>query len=370
MPVWMPEARVYIGGVEYTGDTLADVKITFGRTDITQSIRPAVATFNILSDGAGLGIDINDDVIITFEKSATTETIFTGTISDFNIKVLESDYLEYQFTSVSPMAILARTNVGASGYPAEKQGERISNIIRDGSGTLTWAQTTITWAAATYPWNDGGLQIADIDDGWDFGIYTASEINSMTAIQKASLFGFLFENPDGTISFKDFFSRTGSSGYTVIDADETIRNTIKSELTTGQIINNATLNDFAGNQYSEINTNSIIDYGQRTASFDTFMSNAFDINVVLDNFVGDYSVPRQFISGFTFPLSTMDTATRDALISVRGNQRWQINGLPTAFGGNYKGIVEGWTWSINKGDAFISLYLSDWQLNQVFIPTP
>lgn len=370
----MPEATVIINGTDYTQDTLSAVNITFGRTDITQNIRAAFASFSILSTGSGIPLDINQSVVITLETNIQPEVIFTGTISDFSIQLINVDTLQYQVTAVSPLAKLAQTTVGDSGFPAETQGARIERIIRDGSGTLTWAQTVQTWASATYPWNEGTLPTGVIDAGFDFGAMPAGAVESLSTLYKAALFGFLYEDPDGTLNFEDYLSRTGASVTTSIAADETIAPTLRSDLTSGQLINDVTISDFNNVNYSDVNSDSIIDYGRKATSFSTFMNSAFWINAVIDNYLADWSIPRQFISGFTFPLSAFNDTTRNKLITIRSNKKWEITGLPTAFtpftGTTYTGWVEGWNWRIVKGQAFLSVYLSDTRLSEVFIPSP
>lgn len=369
--MWNPAVTISVAGTDFTADTIANVQITFGRSDWTQNIRASYATFSILHGANGHPYEINDPVIITIAKSVGTATLFTGIVSDFSIGVYSGDLIEYRFTAVSELARIGVNTVGADGYPAETQGERVRRIIYQGSGGKTWGQSTLQWQQATYPWNLGTANWGSFASGFDFGAEVSEEANAQQALFKAATFGYLFENGDGTIDFYDFLSRTGSSGYTDIDGIDTIRDGITLTTTSGQIVNRITITRFDGTALTKENTNSINNYGLRETSFDTFMNSAYWQNVVMDNLVGDYSTPRAFAEGFSFPLSALPTATQDFLMEISGNDRIKISGLPNALRNttnHYQGIVEGWTWTIIKGEAFLNINLSDYQLSQVFVP--
>lgn len=377
--MWNPEVTVTIAGTDFTADTVANVNITYGRSDITQNIRTGYANINIITDWNGIVInfaqlDLNASVVITLDTSTGTETIFTGVISDYTVNVLGTDLLQYSIIAVSPLARLARATIGADGYPAEYQGERIKRILIYGTGGKTWGQSTIQWQNATYAWGLGTDIIGTLANGFDFGSEVADEMNAFQALLKASQFGFVFENPDGTIDFYDFYSRTGSAGYTTVSGSDTLRDGLNSQLTSAQVANSVTVISSTGTEYSSTNQASIDSYGVREVSFDTYQSNATQLNTVLNNYIDDWNTPRLFVDGFEFPLSTLGTSTRDTLIGIRGNDRLLISNIPAAIrneamGSNYfyRGIVEGWQWSIVKGEAFLSVNLSDWELNQVFV---
>lgn len=369
--MWNPDVTITINGTNFTASAIADISINYGRQDWTQNIRAAYATFSILHGANGHPYNINDPVVITMAKSVGTATIFTGIVSDFSVKVYSSDLIEYRFTAVSELAKVGLNTVGADGYSAETQGRRITEIIGRAFGAPTWAGTTQAWNAVSWAWNYKMDKVGIIATGFDFGAVASDPMDAMSALIKASQFGYLFENGDGTIDFYDFFSRTGSTGYTDIDGVDTIREGITLTTTSGQVVNEITITLFDGTALTESNTSSQNAYGLRETIFNTYMSSAFWQNVVADNLIADYSIPRPFVDGFVFPLSQLPTATRDYIMEISGNDRITVSGLPAALRNttnHYQGIVEGWTWRIIKGEAFININLSDYQLSQVFVP--
>jgi hypothetical protein len=304
-------------------------------------------------------------------KSVGTATLFTGIVSDFSIKVYSSDLIEYQFTAVTELAKVGVNTVGTNGYDAQKQGSRIKEILGRAFGAPTWAGTTQAWNAVPWAWNYKMDKVGTLAEGFDFGAVVSEESDAMSALIKAAQFGYLFENGDGTIDFYDFLSRTGAGGYVDIDGVDTIREGISLTTTSGQVVNRITITLFDGTPLTEQNDNSITNYGLRETSFDTFMNSAYWQNVVIDNLLADYSIPRPFVDGFVFPISQLPTATQDYIMEIQGNDRIKVSGLPAALRNttnHYQGIVEGWTWTIVKGEAFINVNLSDYQLSQVFVP--
>lgn len=369
--MWNPNVTITVNGTNFTSTAIADISITYGRSDWTQNIRAGYAKFSILHGANGHAFNINDSVVITMAKSVGTATLFTGIVSDFSIRVMDSDLIEYQFTAVTELAKVGLNTVGTDGYPAQTQGARIYEIIGRAFAAPTWAQTTQAWNTVTWAWNYRMDKVGTLATGFDFGAVVSEPMDAMSALIKASQFGYLFENGDGTIDFYDFLSRTGSTGYTDIDGIDTIRDGITLTTTSGQVVNRITITLFDGTALTEQNATSIEDYGLRETTFDTFMSSAYWQNVVADNLVADYSIPRAFVDGFLFPLSALPTATRDYVMEIQGNDRIKVSGLPPALRNStnhYQGIVEGWTWTIVKGEAFIKLNLSDYQLSQVFVP--
>lgn len=381
--MWNPEVTVTLNGVDYSADTLASVSITYGRSDITQSIRAGYANVSILSDENGIIysaalLDINAPIVITMATSTGTETIFTGTVSDYTVQVLSPTLVQYSIIGVSPLAKIARQEIGSDGYPAEFQGQRIRRILHYGSGGKTWGQSTIQWQNANYAWNFGSGFDGTFANGFDFGVETSETANAFQSLLKAAQFGFLFENTNGTIDFYDFYSRTGTSDYTTILGEDTIQDNLSAQLTSAQVANDVTVTAFDGTIYQKSDQTSQNKYGLQEVSFDTWQSNAAQLNTVVNNYLDDWKNARLFVSGFTFPLSLLPTATRDTLIGIQGNDRLLIGEVLPAFSNErlvgpmgtiffYRGIVEGWTWNIIKGEAFLSVNLSDWELNQVFV---
>jgi hypothetical protein len=375
MPVWNPVAHVYVNtSTEYSGSTLADVSITYGKKDQTEKFRASFASVTMVCDGAGLPILLNDKFTITFEDSTATEQlIFTGRVFDISTKMLAPDWLEITYQLMSPLAHLGRRIVGYSGYSEQYEGERIAAILEE-AGQITWAQAGGTWADQTGTW----LQYESISGSIDTGLYNLHSYNldpgSVTDflnICELSGLGFLYETTDGLMNYgdiKDRVDRVVAIGWEAISPDDVLLSGIESQVST-QFTSTAVIVSSYNNSHTIlVSLNSGVgDFGKIYENFETWIKANGDLESWAKWYVVRFGNDYPVLSSFTIPLSQVSDAVRDDLIQMFPGLPVEITGLPAGVASSpYQGYVEGYTWRINQGEAFMTLNISpkqysDWK---------
>lgn len=367
---WLPNPALRIEGVYYTSQTVQGVQITYGKSDPTEQFRPAYATATLVSDGSGLDIAIMDDVFIFMDDTSGPQSVFHGKISDINVNLVAADWAETQITVMSPIAKLAHRKVGADGYPSQFDGERIQAILDDATDSI-WTEFGGTWAAQTGTWQD----IENLIDGIDTGDYELAAYNDglsntleLITLAETSGLGHIIENTQGQLGYQSASARmlAASAGFTEFQANDVIINGLSSELTTGNLRNETIVADHSGTTYTSQNLASVQTYGRVTYEVTTWLKNGSWAQLWADRDVALYSWPRKYINGFKTRLSAIDNTQVDALVGISIGEPVRILGLPPAIASDpYSGFVEGWTWTIDRVDAEISIYVSDYALSIV-----
>lgn len=363
--MWNPVAKVFINGSEFTSDTIADVRITYGKGDITDAFRAANAVVRILSDGAGIGANLNETAIIKLQDSTNTDvTIFTGRVMDITVEMLEQDWCITTLQLLSPIARLGRRFV-VGGYPHEYDGERIVSILTE-AGNVIWLEAGGTWADQTGTWNQYEALYNIIDTGvYELHSYNLDGgfVTDLIGIAELSGQGHLWESTDGKVNYQDADARQAdvtANGYETISPDDVLLSNTRAELSTGFTTNSVEVQTYTGHIASESEYASVALYGRIYEKFDTWLRNNGDATTWAIDFLDHYAYPEPVLSAFTIPLSQVSTAQRDVLTNMRGGLPVSIAGLPAALAPNpYEGFVEGWTWRIQTGEVFITLNISD-----------
>lgn len=364
--MWNPVAKVFVNGAEYTSDTIADVSITYGKKDITDAFRASYATVSLVSDGAGLPINLNDNCRITLQNSTATDvTIFTGRVLDIKIEMRAADWIVTSLSLLSPVARLGRRFVGAAGYPHEFDGARITSILTE-AGNVVWLEAGGTWADQIGTWNQYEGMIGTIDPG-DFELHAynldGGFVTELLSIAEQSGLGHLWESTDGHVNYQEASARLDdvtANGYESISSDDVLLSGTAAEISSGFTTNSVQVSTYTGHTETASEYASISTYGRIYETFTTWLRNNIDAATWASTFLARYAYPKPILSSFTIPLSQVTTALRDTLIDMRGGLPVSIPGLPAALAPNpYEGFVEGWQWRIQTGEAFITLNVSD-----------
>lgn len=365
--MWNPICKVFVEGVEYSADTLADVSINYGKADITDAFRASYATVSMVSDGAGFNFDLNQRVQIKFQNSlAVDKTIFTGRILDIKVEMLGADWVQTTLSLLSPVARLGRRQVDVSGYPHAQDGETIEAILT-AAGNVTWDEAGGTWAsqdpAAT--WNLYEGLFASIDVG-DFELHPPSitgYVTNFIGICELSGLGHLWEDTNGLVNYQDSTARQDyvtTNGYETVAADDVLFGGLTSELSTAFTANDVQVSTSHGVLVEDSDALSIQAHGRIYESFETWLHSNSEAELWAETYLDRYAYPQPIMSSFSLPLSQVSTALRDTLIEVWAGMPVSITGLPAALGSNpYQGFVEGYQWRIQTGEAFITLNVSE-----------
>lgn len=364
--MWNPVCKVFIEGVEYTGDTIADVSITYGKKDQTEKFRSSFASISLLSDGNGLPITLQNRVRIYLQDSAASdELIFTGDISDISIEMITSDWIQTNLTLVSPLAHLGRKLVGYSGYAEEYEGERIESILFE-AGQITWLQAGGTWADQTGTW----LQYESVSGTIDTGLTLLHLYNlepgfvtDFLNICELSGQGFLYETTDGLMNYgdiKDRYDRQIALGWESISPDDVILAGTRAEISTQYTTTAVEVSSY-NNQHTYLGTinSGVGEFGKLYETYQTWIKNKLDLETWMKWFLTRYGNDFPVLSSFTIPLSQLSNVQRDVMIGMTSGLPVEITGLPVAISATaFQGYVEGWSWRITQGEAMITLNIS------------
>jgi hypothetical protein len=115
---------------------------------------------------------------------------------------------------------------------------------------------------------------------------------------------------------------------------------------------------------------SIAEYGQVDGSIATSLHNGTDAQTQADRYVTLRANPRTSVSSFTIPVNSTNVTNdmRDFFISMSMGEAIEITELPMALKNtNYRGFVEGYSFSINEYEMILNLVTSDYTYS--FTPT-
>lgn len=364
--VWNPVCKVFVGATEYTGDTIANVSITYGKKDQTEKFRSSYASISLVSDGAGLPIALKNRVRIYLQDSASSDQlIFTGEVSDISIEMLAPDWVQTNLTLMSPLAHLGRKLVGYDGYSEQYEGERIEAILYE-AGQRTWLQAGGTWAEQLGTW----LQYESVSGNIDTGLTTlhaynleAGYVTDFLNICELSGLGFLYETTDGLMNYgdiKDRYDRQIALGWETIDPDDALLAGTRADISTQYTTTAVQVSNY-NDQHTYLGSinSGVAGLGFLYEDYNTWIKNKLDLETWMEWFLTRYGNDYPVLSSFTIPLSQLSIAQRDVMIGMTSGLPVEITGLPTAISsGAYQGYVEGWSWRITQGEAMISLNIS------------
>ena len=349
---WKPELRVEIKGVDRKDITLADVLIYFGRSSVWEQARSSYARIAIVNN-TNYDYRWDMDQVVTLkvkDTSGSYVTIFTGRITSIDNSLAGSG-------TIGTSAIQTITAVG----PFSKMSRKII-------GTSNWAKEFDT-ARMTRIFNDAGVTIDAVDTPsiYEFAARTASPVDAYSAAASFAqqAFGYIYETPDYKVGFANESRRTNDAkayGYTVIPNNHILWNNVSSQKTLADILNNMTLAYNTGTVTSTDST-SIADYGQVDGSLATTLYSSTDAQTQADRYVTLRAYPRTSLSSFTIPINSPNVSDiyKNYYMSIRMGKAIDITDLPIALKNtDYRGFVEGYSFSINQYEMILNLITSDY----------
>jgi hypothetical protein len=381
---WSPNATVSINGTPVTAFTLEGVQISMGRDDVQQQSSAGFATIDFLNLPY-TDVEIFDEVSITLENFAGADTtIFTGTVTDVSVSVLDAGTTNTFITQISAsggLSRLAAKEANIVGYPEQKDGDRIVSVITDTFG-LKWNEippTQIWDDYTTETWNDLlGVDISDIDTPGTYDLFDSTgdpgAINALSYVQIVadSGSGFIFETTTGGIGYQDQDHRADyvtANGFINIGKNFILADGINVTTSRNEIINDAIVtygDPTASFETEELDSISL--YGRVTTSIDTFLKTSTDAETLADRIVLLNAYPQPVIQGIKIQIDapTMTQPLLDALVGVFFGMPVSVTDFPALlFPGQFFGYVEGWEFDIDRFTATLTLNVSDFTFSAV-----
>jgi hypothetical protein len=379
------DPKILINNVEYKAETINGVTLTAGRTTVDEQPRAGFASITLVTpDNTYPNIEIDHRVVVQVDNSAGTPvTLWTGWVSDVQNSLGafgSTGFLNQQrITAIGSLSKLNRRLVGFSGYPKEFDGDRVYDIIAEGAA-IDWAgyqPATDTWAdvSALLQWQNVDLLVGDIDRPGDFELvaYSGGETSALPLAQAAALsgLGVLYESPDGKINYNDYSSRATdvfTNGFTSIDSDAILANGLSSVSRLSDLANQVEV--VYKNNQTEIDQDntSIALYGLYAAKINTLLENADDAEQRVEYYLATRAFPRTSVNAITLALhlDQVSNVMRDSMLPMTISKAVSIAGLPLSiYPAGFGGFVEGFTWTINRNELFLTLNVSEYALSQL-----
>ena len=355
-----------------------------GRDDVQQQSTAGFATIDFLNLPYA-DVEIFDEITVTLDNFAGVDTnIFTGTVTDVSVSVLDAGTTNTFITQISAsggLSKLAAKEANLVGYPEQKDGDRIVSVITDTFG-LKWNELPATQVWTDYTtetWNDLlGVDISDIDTPGTYDLFDSTSdpgaINALNYVQTVadSGSGYIFETTSGGIGYQDQDHRAdyvSANGFINISKNFILADGINVTTSRNDIINDAIVtygDPTASFQTEELDSISL--YGRITASIDTYLKTATDAETLADRIVLLNAYPQPVIQGIRIQIDapTMTQPLLDALVGVFFGMPVSVTDFPALlFPNQFFGYVEGWSWEIDRFTARLTLNVSDFTFSAV-----
>jgi hypothetical protein len=373
------DVTVTIAGVDYTGDTLGNVKIVRGRQDIETEPRAGYTICELVDQtGAGFPFAVTDTITVDIDTSTGPRRMFTGTISDITTRlyaVRTGTRAIWNVLASGPLALTNRRQVLEAGTPAaEKDGTLVAQILEAGL-TQTWQEYRgTTWAAAgdvTWETVDPGYDPSLVEQPGEYDIqaldpaadgYNAYGLAAQIAVSTG---GQLFETGTGGVGYLSAYGRSAlaAAGYTAIPVQQILTDGLGGNISAQTLVNRIEV-AYDGGTVEVSDADSISRFGLRTSFLRTLLAAQADAEDRADDMLFDLATPRFRLPQISFALHTLSDAEIDLLLQVDTQTPVSLNGLPTTLGTlPTRGFVEGLQISTNGERRNVTYYISDAQLS-------
>lgn len=349
---WTPDCVVTIDGTDFTDKSLDGVSITYGRSSVWEQPRTGYATIRIVNlAGTALGFEIRDSVTITMDDSSgSPQTIFTGKIAAIE-NVIESagGLAKVVVTQISAVSILSDMNrilIGASGYPKEYDDDRMDRIFTEAGVPVDVVDTP-----GVYEFTD---RTGELTDAY-----------SLAAKYASMAFGYIYETPAGTVGYANESRRkldAEANGYLDIPDDVILASTVQSERTINNLVNDVTLVYKNAQEVTSADATSIANFGLASLRIDTELEDGTEAQFQADRYITLRAISHTNVRAISVRLDSTNllNATRDSLIGVYVGLPIEFLALPVSiFDGSYLAFVEGWTFTITRNVAVLTLTTTD-----------
>jgi hypothetical protein len=357
---WKPNGTVRINGNTYTNETLWNVQISYGRSNVLDQSRAGFASVQLLSiDGTHYNIQLNDTMLIQIENSTgVDQDVFTGKVTDITSNINASGALGTAVittvTAIAPFGQMARKIIGGSSYPKEYDDDRMDRILTEAGVAI---------------------DVIDTPGVYEFTARTGNATDAYTlATYYAQMgFGYIYETPSGEVGYANESRRLNEvqdNGYFVIPEDYILWSGVSSNRTLNDLVNSVILEYKANAIKTSSDATSIATFGTIASKVSTELENAGEAQFQADRYITLKAIPQTNLSSFSVMLDSpyMSAGDRNIFIDMYMGKPIEILNLPNALINSvYKGFVEGWVLSFNEFQASMTLITTDSSLS--IVPT-
>jgi hypothetical protein len=365
--MWDAEPTVTIAGVNYTGETLGNARLTFGSPDLLAGVQPPYGTISLINTtGSPFTFTLADDVVVRAYNAEKTvlRNLFAGVISDISVSLLADDVAIYDLTVVGNSQFFESRIIGQLGFPEQDDTDRFRELIRAGTGIpIDLLSGTINALTGTIDAFTSFLGIVTASPSvYAIVVPLPSEaVNAGEAIAEfaSATSGWVWEGRSGLVNFRPFDAPSATT-FTVPEAaiyvDGLRRTSTLTELYNEIVIlrNESDPKDLLPG-YIGNDTVSQQNYGVR--NFTLVTQYIFGPGTTPNRWIEQADYLLDFLANNIQQLDgiTVDV-TSDALTDAERNRLLLINmtetvnfTVPTDIlaAGTGSGIVSGWSWSIS-----------------------
>jgi hypothetical protein len=370
------DVTIRIGGVDYTGESLAQARIVRGREDIYSVAQAAFASIQLFDDdGSGFAITVTLRVEIDIESGGTQVPLFTGFVSDISVShipTVNGSRSVWSMTATSSLATLNRRQILTEGAPSERDAERATRILRAGLST-TWEEfPAVAWEdTGSLRWNQIDPPVLTLPGGGDFVVNelpaSAAGYNGYALLGEllASSGGSISEFGNGLLFYLSGSTRSAlvdDAGYIELPDDIILADGFGTLQQASDLINVIEVS-FDGGLVIRTDAASITQYGRRASVLSTILVDEADAVDRAEKIVDDFSQPRFKLPAIAFAAHS-DPTELSALVEVQPSFPVDTGALPATIGTtNQKYFVEGIEWDLSPGVRTCRFYISDARLS-------
>ena len=339
------------------------IRITGGRSTVTEQPAPTVATFTVISQPGEnpVPLQLNEKIrIMSFGTiDATYGTCwFIGRVTDSNVTVQNwysgTGVVSTTYTAVSELATLNRRQVGGSGYSKQYDSDRIRAIL-----------------------TDSGVSNAQVPIGqtYEIAVYSGGETDALGLAQEAakSAKGVLYDKCylSSGYYFSDVFYdsstvRQSNPSYTLTqDEINALGLTLSGSMT--ECATQVKVTNYAGAGTTYTASASILNYyGYQSGTRQTTLHNSTDANTIGQELLAAKSVPKYRVDSITLNLASpaISSTTFTILTPPALGTRLSFT-LPDPLNNanlipvTYDGFIEGYSLDFARGQIQVTLNLSN-----------
>lgn len=343
-----PDTTVSIDGVDFTNNSIDFITIGYGRTVVWEQARASYAQISLYNPAdSNWAFDLNSTVVITTKNaSGVNRTLFTGKINSFTGTIAASGSVDtigvVNIIALGSFAKMSRTLVGGSGYAKEYDDVRMINILTEAGVAI---------------------DVIDTPGVYQFTAYAAEVSDAYTLATKYAdmAFGYIYETTAGEVGYANESRRTieaATYGYFNIPQNYVLFNSLGSEKTSSDVINDVYLSYKNNASTTASNSGSIATYGKIAANFTTELENAVEAGYQATRWITLRAIPQNNLNAFSIQLlnPNITNADVDALLQIYMGKPIGITNLPNSIiHTDYEGFVEGWIWNISRTSINLSI---------------